>query len=89
MQSQKSIEEIEIIRSEMAYDWRKTHAFSSSVIGRYRLRGMRFLMFALNIPFPIPFNSANVTHSYCEKYFGPEDDSWKNDPAVLMGASSD
>lgn len=70
MQSPKSNEkEIRIERAEeIRKNYYKARQFPLSVIGRKRLRMMRFLFHKLNIPFLIPMNSAFVTDDYCQTY---------------------
>ncbi len=74
MRTQAQFEENEEFRSEISYDPRKARQFPTTIIGRARLRNMRMFLYQIDVPFPIPMNSAYVTSEYCKKYGEDEGD---------------
>lgn len=67
------------IKQEYAVDPRKAMMFADSVIGRKRLRMMRYTLHLLNMTMSVPGGYAQYTHDYCRKYADHESGNWKYD----------
>ena len=78
MQSQTSNEENEERNDEIAKDFAKAFQFPATIIGRKRLRMLRFAFHKLGIYVPIPANSAAYTDEYCRKYSKEETNAFKD-----------
>lgn len=75
MWSQTSDEEGQERNEEIDNDYYKSKNFPKSIIGRKRLRNMRYILRKLNVHLRIPMNSARITDEYCLKHGKDEPDT--------------